>query len=416
MACLPSWWDHEEYSPENKYPDIMDRTQAPWILTQVCRDWRSIALSAPRLWSKIVIRPDLAHSELDLKNTLLSLEISLLRSANSPLFVSLQASDYTHTMDHWQFKKSWTDILGALMRRAEHWHEVSFSMDLFYVMQLVEVKGRIPLLRRLRLHIWPKDYVRFGELDIFAQSPALRHLQLRGNRTVEPLIPWSQLTRYAADGISSSQLQLTLLCQMPSVAHASFDFPISVGPTPSLSPLTPNHLHTMILTGDPYFLDALTLPALHSLSLRNVLDLNPAISLINRSSCSLTNLALEPRGKKVKDSDITAIFDVTPALTSLCLCDWREGIMEGVLVRLTINEDNPEPCLLPNLQKLHFQSHHITPRQGDLLFNMIKSRWKRGTFAPVHSIRSVRIPANMKPSIVDALREEGLDICASYGY
>jgi len=34
---------------------IMDSSEAPILLTQICRDWRSIALSTPRLWTRIYI-------------------------------------------------------------------------------------------------------------------------------------------------------------------------------------------------------------------------------------------------------------------------------------------------------------------------------------------------------------------------
>ncbi|KAF8800303.1 hypothetical protein BYT27DRAFT_7021125, partial [Phlegmacium glaucopus] len=34
---------------------VMDASEAPILLTHICRDWRSIALSIPRLWSRIYI-------------------------------------------------------------------------------------------------------------------------------------------------------------------------------------------------------------------------------------------------------------------------------------------------------------------------------------------------------------------------
>ena len=41
---------------------VMSPTEAPILLTQVCRDWRSIALSIPRLWSRLHI--PFSHKEI----------------------------------------------------------------------------------------------------------------------------------------------------------------------------------------------------------------------------------------------------------------------------------------------------------------------------------------------------------------
>ncbi|KAF9011528.1 hypothetical protein BDZ89DRAFT_901706, partial [Hymenopellis radicata] len=53
--CLPEWPALERKlltRPDTDYSSLNSK-YAPWTLSQVCSQWRRVALSAPRLWSTI---------------------------------------------------------------------------------------------------------------------------------------------------------------------------------------------------------------------------------------------------------------------------------------------------------------------------------------------------------------------------
>lgn len=52
----PEVWGEVFYYCLSKTPYIIPRnTQSPMVLTRVCRDWRAVAISTPRLWSSLTI-------------------------------------------------------------------------------------------------------------------------------------------------------------------------------------------------------------------------------------------------------------------------------------------------------------------------------------------------------------------------
>ncbi|KAF7348316.1 hypothetical protein MSAN_01785400 [Mycena sanguinolenta] len=86
FACLPT-----------KHNALIDQNEAPLLLGRISRHWRSVAYSAPMLWSSMHIPPSNYLSTPP--NILLGLERSverwLERSATCPLSVSLY--DYTNS-------------------------------------------------------------------------------------------------------------------------------------------------------------------------------------------------------------------------------------------------------------------------------------------------------------------------------
>ena len=77
---------------------VMSASEAPILLTQICRDWRSIALSIPRLWSRLYIlilrnvrqyRPEALDGERRMKARTEEVQRWLRFSAACPLGITL---------------------------------------------------------------------------------------------------------------------------------------------------------------------------------------------------------------------------------------------------------------------------------------------------------------------------------------
>ncbi|KAJ3880130.1 hypothetical protein F5051DRAFT_324440, partial [Lentinula edodes] len=78
LQCLPEV-DTLSFMRPEPHPD-----QAPLLLTQVCRSWRSIAIATPRLWSTLIINASngsSSHCEIT--------KLWLDRSRNVPLTFTL---------------------------------------------------------------------------------------------------------------------------------------------------------------------------------------------------------------------------------------------------------------------------------------------------------------------------------------
>jgi hypothetical protein len=87
---------------------------SPHILVQICRTWREIALSTPRLWRAIELRlPTRSPTKpLDLLRTWIS------RSKNCPLSISLQCS--TELLE--------VDFIQAIIPHSERWEHIDLKL------------------------------------------------------------------------------------------------------------------------------------------------------------------------------------------------------------------------------------------------------------------------------------------------
>ncbi|KAF9465603.1 hypothetical protein BDZ94DRAFT_326832 [Collybia nuda] len=409
MACLPHWGKHVEYSSKITGPNTMDRAHAPWALPQVCSRWRAIALSLPQLWSRIVIRPDLMRSEMDLKILLLSLEISLFRSASAPLFVWLQASEHYRMMN--LYRDPWKEILDALTRHSERWQDAIFSLHPVPIGQLAKIQGRLPKLRRLRLHILRNVNNRvIGRFEAFSQAPSLRQFEIVGSRTTNPDDPFMGLRFHRPRAIPAGA-QVQLLHQMPLVTHASFHLEHAFRVHPPPPHCTHEHLRSLSIKHE-FLLDNLTLPALKALSLKMSSNLDAVVPFIQRSSCVLISMTLGIWNKEISETDLTAVFEATPELTSLALTDYSHAMTENAISRLVFHPYSTEPCLLPKLRHLEISKF----KHADRVIEMIESRWRIRPLFSANRIHSTRLHISTESmhtnllSNVEHLRKEGLDI------
>ncbi|KAI0794149.1 hypothetical protein C8Q74DRAFT_559995 [Fomes fomentarius] len=155
------------------------RLMKTWItVTHVCRHWRAVALSTPRLWSYIYASNPSVCSEL------------IVRSKSSPLFVDILLSHYDDDMSTVDLisgelpriqqlvvaapTRKIQSLCGAIGRTMDQLQHLSLSSlgdefdDVLPKLPLITIEDFAPRLRRLHLHRLPfvwTDLVFHAKLD-----------------------------------------------------------------------------------------------------------------------------------------------------------------------------------------------------------------------------------------------------------
>ncbi|KAG7090473.1 hypothetical protein E1B28_009587 [Marasmius oreades] len=299
-----------------RYPGSLDTRKAPWVLGQICRKWRLLALSLPQLWTVFDLDwryDDLLweyHQSLDVL-----LSIQLQRSRDQPLTVTycgLRPSSSNTP------RSSNGRLLLTLCSRSFQWSKATIRADAESLQELSHYKGMFPYLTDLHVHFlypgrigWARARVNKSVFDTFFDTPKLRRLTITGY--IEGLsdlsvrFPWAQITHYAVHNdtqwFADLEDHFSALSQMKNLEYCSLETSIPSDGIliPSKSPAL-SHLHTLVLSHrhieieesaiDP-LLDWLTLPSLRTLRLTCGLD-SPSslLSFIQRSQCTIEQLAI----------------------------------------------------------------------------------------------------------------------------
>ncbi|KAJ7176146.1 hypothetical protein C8R43DRAFT_1057454 [Mycena crocata] len=303
----------------NGDPDDLEPSDpaSPLFLGHICQKWREIALSAPRLWTSIVVtldESDFHEGQLQL------LGVWLSRSRDFPLNIFLNDTRYYPAFS---VANRFVPSIVPHCKRLEH---ARFSLPLRDLILLSE--GDMPLLHRASIEIRDladsRRSVYFSPpVRLFHHAPKLQQVDITGlfDPRFVPL-PWAQLTTLS---IRSSYVHdfLDTLRFAQQVQHVTADNlgaspDEMIGITPNVPPLL--HLHTLVILGlithlapYPQFLDKLTLPALRRLSLFQACWLFFRVdfeNLISRSGSRLPDVEIEltkvvhkPRSSSPSGSD-----------------------------------------------------------------------------------------------------------------
>ncbi|KAJ7244334.1 hypothetical protein C8J57DRAFT_1004659, partial [Mycena rebaudengoi] len=273
---------------------------SPELLGQICRQWRDISLSTPRLWCALSL--DL-YDGRRLKRKLRLLKNWLKRSGTCPLSISLR-SESTGNREF-----SSADFIAALSLHCSRWEEMEFILP-YGDLRLVH--GAMPLLRQLTIG---PDSPSFGKgippgdngtppLILFHEAPKLSSVTLPDSFVPSAIVlPWAQLTSVFADAIYPYDCAEVLRhgTHLESVTFTMCEDPEEID-LQQIPPLV--HLQSLVLLPHPHsagqyqppLLDALILPGLRTLQISlqgfDILT-DPRVtvtSLITRSSCRLERL------------------------------------------------------------------------------------------------------------------------------
>ncbi|KAJ7645814.1 hypothetical protein B0H17DRAFT_1103695 [Mycena rosella] len=271
VFCLPDNGDD---------PLVPDPSVAPLVLLKVCKQWRSIALSTPRLWCSI--RVNLRSQQF--KRSLPLLECWLARARSRPLSVAVVYATFKES-------PSPDFLIQSLTRSSEQWQDIRLELPFKDLQRLHGIEGHIPLLRKLL--IGPTDAysagmqgMRVAPITAFSDAPSLREVHLVTGYPFTIELPWAQLTKLQATSLSVCEC-LEILEASPALVHCflslrqSFDtaHAIRIPPLEHLEVLTlrPSGFH-------PDLLHCLTLPVLRELQFHVTSSASSADSLVKITS------------------------------------------------------------------------------------------------------------------------------------
>jgi F-box-like len=286
----------------------------------ICRHWRDVAISTPRLWSSISLQ--LNRSTVDAHVNLTQMWLS--RSGQHPL--SLQLDGRWYGFDD---PLAIHPVLDVVNRHAERWQHIDFEMSYAMWKHTRPAKYRLIRLHTLLvsdLYLQPQWTT---PIDTFEVAPQLTSLTMGFNTSSYVLAaPWTQISTLVSQGPSLNEFYKALQGAPNLIECGVYIDRYGGGLDPSYT--TIQHVHLQILKVDarhrndsgPLF-DRLSLPALR------YFDYNQAftptcwpqrqfVSLISRSGCSLEKLVLHFQ-HGLRDDDLIECLRHMPSLVHLQL-------------------------------------------------------------------------------------------------
>ncbi|KAJ6447443.1 hypothetical protein C8R45DRAFT_1043139 [Mycena sanguinolenta] len=255
VECLEGIRQRFHFLPDDGLSPLTAR--APWLLMQVCRKWKEIALSTCQLWSFLQIKPlDTGSGEIMVPaGTLFLLETWFSRAGACPLSLIID-SDYS---DNGKAPEP-LDI-SSISHRLQH---------------LTDVLKNAPLL---------------AELHCCQQNIDFRSFASKALTTLDIHIPFHP-------GISTAEF-ISILQSLPSLCHLACLVKLTADRRHH-TPLTfPNLLSLCLHTDYCYssthvppihLLELLTLPNLRSFKYFETLDPNVILPFLSRSTCAIRDL------------------------------------------------------------------------------------------------------------------------------
>ncbi|KAJ7755995.1 hypothetical protein B0H16DRAFT_1257065, partial [Mycena metata] len=225
--------------------------EAPLLFTQICRDWRHIAVSTSALWTTF----DVAESTTGLVHFPEIVETWLARARGRPLTVKIRGA-FAQCQRIFQTLYQHASTMQVL--------ELRMNPEAFEAMETHP--WDCPILRGLYVSFIPVEYRPVRPLNILRDAPLLQEVVVACALHSSFALPWRRLTRFTG-AFRSCADYLGALRLMPNLTYcaAALAFPGSESPLllPRLQHLV--LFNTRSLGANP--LEFLTLPALQNLEI-----------------------------------------------------------------------------------------------------------------------------------------------------
>ncbi|KAF8229454.1 hypothetical protein L208DRAFT_1364050 [Tricholoma matsutake] len=387
-------------------------SELPLLFGRICRTWREVAWSTPRLWNKLQI------NLLFMQNSSL-VDQWLSRSCTLPLSIRIVCHD--HSPD---FGQSVLPILQIITSHAEKWHSISFTLPGYIYDVLQCVKNRLHNLQRIVIDTQHDAEVKAA--DIFSNAPQLCEAHIGIFRPHRFPLPLSQLKKLSLDAGNAGQC-LDILRHSPHVVICTLSNLKALGSVRqtharqleilqlSFSYLTTNSISDVLAS--------LTLPAAREFACTAFGQQFPQfpcfslLSLIHRSSCTLQILRLSCFD--INDHDLFECLRAIPSLHTLSLINM---IITGPMFRtLSLHDSSPADLaciLLPHLKKFEYLFEifaAIDVPDIAIISRFLRSRWEVDESSGVTKLHNVNIRTPGWPDAhvshqIQCMRNEGMDI------
>ncbi|KAJ7234000.1 hypothetical protein C8J57DRAFT_1381455 [Mycena rebaudengoi] len=378
IACLPS---HRNC--------VMSASEAPVLLGRICSAWRKIALSTPRLWTRLHVAepsrpfnffpPTLFDDKLAQR-----LEITrqwLARSGECRLSISLDSNHdvvtppLTPTPPHPNSGR----FMNELTPFAHRWQHISFTVSPMALAQLTSLSEEdVPLLETVEIFPRPEPAAHSTDWASFAflRGPSITGFSLHGSN-VNPLdlpLRWGQLKFLSLVGHGwsvgdslTSEAALHVLTKCPQLQSCrilisdgtsspdSF-YGNSIVELPLLETLSIESVGIPALTVRTLF-SRLSLPGLRHFDFRGRSENGDSLGPFLAASTRLESVDIDTETFSQK-SLIELLRDLPPSLRRLQITDrvhrWgaEEVLNDAVMAVLTPSPSRPVPCC-PALRELN---------------------------------------------------------------
>jgi F-box-like len=412
IFCLPEDWRSSSCRP----------LHAPMLLTQICGQWRSVAVSTPLLWSCISFE----YWPVKMATKTPLLETWLLRSGGSTLSIRLH-----------EVRVHITSLILPYSNRFQHLH---ITLPTSMLDQISVIQDRLDLLETLTIDTvddatWRDDSLNVvsnsrSQCHAFYSAPRLRDVHIGYGTSPRMLsLPWAQLTNCLADSCNIDEC-LHILSQSSQLIKCKLECSFKrrvisyAGGMLQLPNLLYLHLVTWINPG--ILFDSIALPAACSIRI-DYMDIfswpqSSFVSLLSRSLWSLSTLIFDTI--PLTDTDLIRCLQETPFLKQLEVLQCALCISHELVDRLTFRAksgDGGGPCLLSTLEELRFTGLFSVGLEG--LVDMVQSRWHGSIADPeVNGLKLVQFLPYVQDEELDAeairrlteFRENGLDISVAF--
>ncbi|KAJ7513070.1 hypothetical protein B0H11DRAFT_17237 [Mycena galericulata] len=323
IHCLPL---HRRIRPR--------RGCVPMRLSQICGQWRDVALATPQLWSSVYLKLapgpqydgistlfDGIDPESVLDHTHDVLELWFTRAAGHPLSITIICAELGVGVPR--------NIMDLIAAHSAHWGRIELQVADGDFQAFNAISGPFPLLHSLAIRRTDQTLEVQALAVLLHGCPNLLALQLSSTLIMNPadldVLPTS-LTALQSVYWSANSNHFPMFERIPNLRHLStlnygtWDLMHGTGNPPTVIP----SLRSLLVRGSPLFLDLIDTPALEYLGVELAQDYRspnstPIAAFLSRSRAwgQLTYLSLDVSRTHIGGVGLAECLAAVPTLATL---------------------------------------------------------------------------------------------------